>query len=248
MAMIMSLSEFKFPPHVVVKVPEKSYFKKYPYKIEFIASKEEQEYKTRQARNNYSSWRYNRPNFVNVKVEVTNKLQTLIKEAEEKRDIEFDYRIRQEGTVVSIFFNDPEIISLVFDDKLKGKVTTVYKPLNENHLTKMELEKRVRVRKSLFLNKFKFKVYLKPYAMRKFNVSELESWLEETFPEEHRMDVNPGLRKSFSSKDSKNNKSSWYYNTTLAIYLNDETDLMVSKLRLNDYISHVEEAVLISEL
>jgi hypothetical protein len=181
-------------------------------------------------------------------MEVTNKLMTLLKEEEERRDHEFDYRIRQEGTTVSVFFSDPEIINLVFNDKLKGKVAVLYKPLNENHLTKMEVEKRVRVRHSLFLNKFKFKVYLKPYAMRKFNANELEDWLNETFPGEDRMDVNPGLKKSFVKKNAKINKSSWHYNTTLALYFNDETDLMVSKLRLHDYISHVEEAVLISEL
>lgn len=255
--MTTNLNELKIPPSVTIKIPEKSYFKKYTFKVEFEATREKEAHKERMAQqtkasgygyNSYGSWRFSRPDMWSVKREVTNKFTTLLAEYEEKNDIKFDYRIRQEGYTVSVFFSDPVILELIFQDKLKSKVTTVYKPINENHLAKMEIEKRARVRKTLFLNEFRYKLYLKPYLMRKTNVSDIETWLQENFPEESRVKVNPGLKIAFLNKDNKSGKYTWQYNTTLAIYFNDETDLMVAKLRLHDYISHVEEAVLISEL
>ena len=255
--MTTNLDELKIPNSVTIKIPEKSYFKKYIYKVEFEATQEKQAHKNRMAQqtkssgygfSSYGSWKMSRPDLWAVKREITSKFITLLAEHEEKNNIKFDYRIRQEGYIVSVFFSDPAILGLIFQDKLKSKVTTLYKPVNDNHLAKMEIEKQVRVRKTLFLGEFRYKVYLKPNLMRKINVEDIETWINDTFPETDRAQVNPGLKIAFLNGNNKNGKYSWQYNTTLAVYFKDETDVMVAKLRLHDCISHVEEAVLVSEL
>lgn len=241
----MNLHELKIPSNITIKVPEKCYFKKYPFKLEFEASNS-----ARQASmTSTARWQMRRTNYWEVRKEITDVINSLIRKEEKSKSCEFDYRIRQEGSTVSIFFNDVTILGLILNDKIKSKATVLYKPLNENHLTKMEVEKRVRVRRTLFINKFRHKLYLKPAVLRKTNIVDLEKWLSETFPEEDRVQFNPGLKIAFlNGKINQKNKYSWQYNTTLAIYFNDETDMMVAKLRLHDLISHIEEAVLLSEL
>lgn len=247
----MSLSELKIPANIQVNVTEKQYFNKYPFKIELEATVEKSAGTAAISSGNHHSWNFRMRTASKVKFEITDKINRLFKSEELDTGKTYDYRLRQEGYTVSIYFSDPAIMNLLFNNSLKRKIKALYKPYNDNHLAKMDIETRVRVRKSLFLGKYKFKAYLSTMLSRKLNLVELVSWLEDAYPEEGRYELNPGLRHAvvrskFTAAQQK--YRSWQYNTVLAIYVNDETDLMMLHLRLNDCISYAEEAVLISEL
>ena len=251
----MSLSELTIPANVTVKVTEKQYFNKYPFKIELEASAEKSaQHAAYIAGARIHSWEFRKRTASKVKTEITNKLTRIIDEVELLSGNTYDYRLRQEGHTVSIYFSDITIMHLVLNSSLKRKIKALYKPYNDNHLAKMSVETRVRVRKSLFLGKYKFKTYLNVMLARKLDLADLGVWLQNSYPEENRYELNPGMKyaidrsKFYAAQQTQQKMRSWQYNTVLAIYVNDETDLMMLHLRLNNYISYAEEAVLVSEL
>ena len=242
----MSFSELKIPKHVTIKVPEKCYFKKYTHKLEFEASAEKKAAGMRAG----NSWSMRRSNYYNVRSEITSPIKNVLSshESEEKK---FDYRLRQEAYTVSLYFSDSEILELVLASPIKGKLTTLYRPHNDKHLEFMEVNKKVRVRKTLFNRHYRYKLYIKnTVKFRKDEIFGFKGWLRETYPEKDRIDINSGLSYLFTTHTANKTKgTSWYRaSAVLAIYLNDEVDLMMAKLRLNEHISHVEEAVLLEEL
>jgi hypothetical protein len=246
----MNSNDIKIPKHISIKVPEKSFFKKYTHKLDFEAVAE----KKAAAMTVNNSWSYRRTNYYNVKNEVTSPIKRVLT-AHETEDKKFDYRIRQEGYKVSLYFSDAEILQLILNNPIKGKATSLYRPMNDKHLEFMEIDKKIRVRKTLFSKYYKYKLYIRNTSkFRKEELLGFKSWLFETFPTERnaehpRIDINTGLSYLFTTGGVSGKSTSWYRSSAiLALYFDDEVDLMMAKLRLNEHISHIEEVILIKDL
>ena len=102
----------------------------------------------------------------------------------------------------------------------------------------------------MFNKSYRYKLYIKNTTkFRKEELSAFNNWIKETFPDDSRLAINAGLDYLLVYGKTKERARSWYiHNTVLALYINDEIDLMLIKLRLNEHIAYIEEAVLLTEL
>lgn len=150
-----------------------------------------------------------------------------------------DYRLRREGTRISFFTNSEDNIKVIVD-QYKDRVLEIDRPLNENHVQVIEQHRKVVVRKNLFLDQYKFKVYMNnSWAHRADRYSHLKEFLSNLDDYE----INHILRDFFESQKSPNRLG-----YTIAVYLNSPENLMMFQLRFNNEITKVEEAVLLSDL
>lgn len=241
----MSSNKLKIPKHIAIKVPEKCFYKKYTHKLEFEASVEK---RAAGMAIDYS-WSRRRINYYDVRSEITLPIRKALSK-HETEDKKFDYRIRQEGYHVSLYFSDVKILELMLNNPIKEKAVSLHQPVNDKHLEFMEIDKKIRVRRTLFNNSYRYKLYIRNTSkFRKEELIAFRTWYNETYPEAFRSDINSGLDYLFQSGGVSSKSTSWYTaSTILAVYFNDEVDLMMAKLRLNEHISHIEEAVLLSEL
>ena len=244
--MTTNSNKIVIPRHIKIKVPEKSYYGKYTHKLELVATREKSAATIRSMNN----WRFNRTNYYNVHQEVTNPIKRILADYELETSHSFDYRLRQEGTTVSVYFSDTKVLELILADRIVSKIVSLHQPINDKHLEVMEINKKIRVRKSLFNKSYRYKLYIKNTTkFRKEELSALNDWIKDTFPEDDRIAINDGLDYLLVYGKTKTRARSWYiHNTILAIYINDEVDLMLMKLRLNEHIAYIEEAVLFTEL
>jgi hypothetical protein len=244
--MTTSSNKPAIPKHIAIKIPEKSYYGKYTHKLDLVATKEQ----SAAAMRSLNNWRFNRTNYYNVQTEITKPIKRILADHELETGQALDYRLRQEGANVSLYFSDTKVLKLVMTDRIVSKVVSLYQPLNDKHLEVMEINKKIRVRKTLFNKLYRYKLYIKNTSkFRKEELSAFNRWIKETFPEDSRIAMNTGLDYLLLYGKTKERARSWYiHNTILAIYINDEIDLMLVKLRLNEHIAHIEEAVLLSEL
>jgi len=153
-----------------------------------------------------------------------------------------DCKFRSESRWVSVFTNDTNFIELLFKE-LGHRIVEYHSPVSENHKEAVDQNRRIRVRKRLFENDFKYKVYFsQDWQHRTDCYSDVKDWL-------HGLDntngtrwaVNKTLRQYFDSIPG-------YKGYTAAIYLNDPEDLMMCQMRFHSDIYYIEEAVLISSL
>jgi len=168
--------------------------------------------------------------------------QTLLKEICNLSIKDADCKMRTENRYVSVFTNDTALIEELFD-KLYHRITEFHSPKNDFHKDTIDSNKRVRVRKRLFENIFKYKVYFsRDWKFRNDNYSELKEWLD-------------GLEDADGTRWAVNNTLNMYFNYipgykgyTAAIYLNDPSDLMMCQMKFHSEIHYIEEAVLLSNL
>lgn len=150
-----------------------------------------------------------------------------------------DYRIRREGNSLSFFTNDESQVKLIVE-KYKYRILEVDRPLNENHVQVIDQHRKVVVRKNLFLDKYKFKVYMKNnWEDRTDRFSKLKEFLKNVDD----FEINQILRQFFYSNISANRLG-----RTIAVHLNSVEDLMMFQLRFNNEINKIEEAVLLRDL
>jgi hypothetical protein len=244
--MTTNSNKIVIPKHIKIKVPEKSYYGKYTHKLDLVATRE-QSAATMRSMNN---WRFNRTNYHNVQTEVTKPIKRILADYELETGQVLDYRLRQEGTTVSVYFSDTKVLELILADRITSKIVNLHQPINDKHLEVMEINKKIRVRKTLFNKSYRYKLYIKNTSkFRKEELSAFNNWIKETFPEDSRIAINAGLDYLLLYGKAKERARSWYiHNTVLAIYINDEMDLMLAKLRLNEHIAYIEQAVLFTEL
>ena len=244
--MTTNSNKIVIPRHIKIKVPEKPYYGKYTHKLDLVATKE-QSAATMRSLNN---WRFNRTNYYNVQAEITKPIKRIMADYELETGHAIDYRLRQEGATVNLYFSDTKVLELVLADRITSKIVSLHRPINDKHLEVMEVNKKIRVRKSLFNKSYRYKLYIKNTTkFRKEELSAFNNWIKETFPEDSRIATNYGLDYLLVYGKNKENARSWYiHNTVLALYINDEIDLMLTKLRLNEHIAYIEEAVLLTEL
>jgi len=244
--MTTNSNDIVIPRHIKIEVPEKSYYGKYTHKLDLVATKEQSAATIRSLNN----WRFNRTNYHNVQVEVTKPIRRILADYALETGHELDYRLRQEGATLSVYFSDTKILELILADRIVSKIVSLYRPINDKHLEVMEINKKIRVRKSLFNKAFRYKLYIKNTTkFRKEELSAFNNWIKDTFPEDDRIAINAGLDYLLVYGKTRERARSWYiHNTILAIYINDEVDLMLTKLRLNEHIAYIEQAILFTEL
>ncbi len=168
--------------------------------------------------------------------------QDLIKEITNLPIQDADCKIRSEWKKISVFTNDTDFIELLFKD-LGHRIVEYHRPVSEEHKEVVDKNRRIRVRKRLFENDFKYKVYFSPdWQHRNDGYVDVKLWLNglENL-DGKRWTVNKTLRQYFDSIPG-------YKGYTAAIYLNDPEDLMMCQMRFHNDIYYIEEAVLISSL
>jgi hypothetical protein len=168
--------------------------------------------------------------------------QDLLKEITNLPIQDADCKIRSESRWVSVFTNDVKFIELLFD-KLGHRIAEYHSPVSEEHKEVVDQNRRIRVRKRLFENEFKYKVYFsQDWKHRTDKYSDVKNWLDGLENTNcTRWSVNKTLRQYF-------NNAPGYKGYTAAIYLNDPEDLMMCQMRFHNEIQYIEEAVLISSL
>ena len=168
--------------------------------------------------------------------------QNLVKDIAALPIQDADCKIRSESRWVSVFTNDTVLIELLFQE-LSHRITEYHRPVSEEHKEVVDQNRRIRVRKRLFENQFKYKVYFsQDWKYRTDKYSDVKNWLyclEDA--DNTRWAVNKTLRQYF-------NNIPGYKGYTAAIYLNDPEDLMMCQIRFTNEIYYIEEAVLISSL
>ena len=153
-----------------------------------------------------------------------------------------DCKIRSESRWVSVFTNDTALIELLFQE-LSYRITEYHSPISEVHKEIVDQNRRIRVKKRLFENEFKYKVYFsQDWKYRENKYIDVKNWLV-------------GLKNSDGARWAVNKTLQQYFNNipgykgyTAAIYLNDPEDLMMCQIRFSNEIYYIEEAVLISSL
>ena len=168
--------------------------------------------------------------------------QNLVKEIAALPIQDADCKIRSESRWVSVFTNNTDLIELLFQE-LSHRITEYHSPVSEVHKEIVDQNRRIRVRKRLFENEFKYKVYFsQDWKYRTDKYSDVKNWLSGLEDADNtRWAVNKTLRQYF-------NNIPGYKGYTAAIYLNDPEDLMMCQIKFNNEIYYIEEAVLISSL
>ena len=163
---------------------------------------------------------------------------------------ELECKLRCEGRYVTMYLNDVA----VFEDlvtRLKSSIFDVSIPVNDSHKQIMEENHRIRVRRRLFHNKFRFKVNIKSSWDNRFaDFESLYTWLYNLEDESgDRWAPNNPLKRVFGIIGSRGKYSeSRYYRHSYAVFLNDDQDVMMLQMWLHNYYDSAEKAVLISEL
>jgi len=168
--------------------------------------------------------------------------QNLVKEIAALPIQDADCKIRSESRWVSVFTNNTDLIELLFQE-LSHRITEYHSPVSEVHKEIVDQNRRIRVRKRLFENEFKYKVYFsQDWKYRNDGYVDVKNWLSGLEDADNtRWAVNKTLRQYF-------NNIPGYKGYTAAIYLNDPEDLMMCQIKFNNEIYYIEEAVLISSL
>jgi hypothetical protein len=168
--------------------------------------------------------------------------QNLVKDIAALPIQDADCKIRSESRWVSVFTNDTALIELLFQE-LSHRITEYHRPVSEEHKEVVDQNRRIRVRKRLFENEFKYKVYFsQDWKYRENRYIDVKNWLAGLENSEGtRWAVNKTLQQYFGNMPG-------YKGYTAAIYLNDPEDLMMCQIRFNNEIYYIEEAVLISSL
>ena len=168
--------------------------------------------------------------------------QNLVKEIAALPIQDADCKIRSESRWVSVFTNDTALIELLFQE-LSHRITEYHRPVSEEHKEVVDQNRRIRVRKRLFENQFKYKVYFsQDWKYRENKYIDVKNWLSGLENSEGtRWAVNKTLQQHFGNMPG-------YKGYTAAIYLNDPEDLMMCQIRFTNEIYYIEEAVLISSL
>jgi sRNA-binding regulator protein Hfq len=236
----MKLDDIVLPACIKVKFIQKQYYKKYFFKVLLRidtaptragAPMLGKSYWMSPADRHKNSWEIRKRQ---------NALSGDIKLLLENYDVKF----RSEHTDIAVFFNDDEVLKILASN-FTERIVELHRPLNEAHKVVIGQNRRIRVRKTLFENHFKFKVYLtNGWKVREKRYNDFKDWLENIEDADGtRWATNSTLSKMFDAKYSMRGMG-----YTVAIYLNDPEDLMMCQLKFNDKIQYIEEAVLLGDL
>ena len=239
----MSLDNYNIPAHIRITPTEKNYFNKYAFRVEFTVDKSLLIADT----NPKKTWRLsnNWTNFREVKQQLAAALGTALDVAEAKLGSDIDCRMRSEGYGINIYFSDAQMLDIFVNTAdLVPLIRQITAPINQQHLDGLQINKVTRYRKSLFLKKYPYKVYMPETVKLAVDFKKIKQWVTETYNDDiERVELNSNLRRAFKGVQMHNR-----WSCTHVMYLADETDLMMCQLRLHEHISLVEHAVLLSNL
>lgn len=231
------MSSDKKPKKVSVINTAKLFFNKFPYKIVFELDRSLLVVNTGRVNYRGSVW----SNLSSVRADLIRRVKNKIPEG-------MDHRGRAEDLRYSLFIDDISVFENL-TTVMKDWVVEVSMPSNETHLQLMKDNHRIRVRKTLFLKKYRFKVNIKSTWDNTFHdFVELRDWLDNLAHEDDvdRWEPSSSLRRMFRDIDKKLSRYR-YVNSTYSIYMNDEEDVMMLQLWLNKHYDSAEKVVLISE-
>lgn len=159
-----------------------------------------------------------------------------------------DVKKRVEGNKISFFFYTANDLGDFVADNFKY-VTSVTKPLAASHTILLD-DPTVRVRKTMFFGKYRWKMTMRTQAAHYTRNEVLDSWIEDYFgiteftfaPNTYVLIGRPIVKWAETDRVRYN----YYHNRV--IYLADLTDAVAVKIGLSDHISSVVECVLKNEV
>jgi hypothetical protein len=235
------IMKLKQSPKIKVQNTVKLFYSIFSYRICFTV--DQSKLLTSNTRN---TW-YNRNNYSNLR-SLRNDLKRAIIY---KLPDELECRFRDEGLIVTMYLNDEGVFNDLVS-KFGDQITEITAPVNQTHKDILNQNHRIRVRKTLFYDKFRFKVCIKNTWSEKFNdFVTLKEWLENLDDDENtlRWMASLPLRKIFDKIDaSGSSKLTIYSWSSYSIFLNDEQDVMMLQLWLNNNYDSVEKVVLLTEV
>lgn len=228
----MYLDNIKFSPATKINFIQRKWYDRYIFKVVVEVDRSELEVSKRTSSNLF--WQWNRSHYSN-----SASLLAVMRSDISQMLALGDYRMRSEGITVSVFTNEEyHVRELV--KHYGSRIKTVDKPISDEHVAVIENHKKVVVRKTLFENRFRFKIYLKyDWDQRTDRYQAVQDFLESF----ENYSVNSSLKHFFYSDISPRRIGS-----TVAVYFSDPEDLMMFQLKFNNDILKIEEAVLLSDL
>lgn len=238
MAQNMQLQQF--PSHIPKINTEKTFFKKYSYKISFLIDEKQLKDLISSAGLSHKYW----TNRAELRTELRLKIIDHL-------PIGTDFRTREEGFCVSLFLDDDAAAAKVANE-LAHCVKEIHAPTSDKHKQLMHENHKIHIRNTLFYNKYRYKVVIKNLWNDRFkNFDSLKEWLDALSCDdgEARWMANQPLSAVFSSSIEERNKPRFRYRYShYAVFLNDERDVMMLQLWLNEWYERTEKAVLIAEI
>lgn len=239
--MVWIMNSDKVLDRIKIHSTARLFYGKYPYKIVFGIDESQLIKNTQRVAYRRSDW----ANHLELRY-------NLIKRVKNKMPAGTDFRSRFEYLHYSVFVRDQAVFEELLTT-LQDCVTEVSIPSSEEHRQIMEDNHRIRVRPTLFLGKFRFRVNIKNNWGNKFaEFEKLQDWLEnlEQSDSLDRWQANSPLERLFleiKQQTSQRNRYRYVY-SKLSIYLNDEQDVMMLQLWLNNHYDSAEKVVLLSEV
>ena len=229
----MNLDNYKFPPGVKTEYTQRKFYNKYCYKIVCQIDMDQLEPSV-DASNNY--FYRHRLRFYSNKGRLLEEIKNQM-----EANLKHDRQTRCEGFCVSLFSNsEDDVIEIL--KSMPQRVVEVVRPASQQHIDVLDKNKKIIVRKTLFNDQFRYKIYFKSnYDLREQRYKPVQDWLENF--DNLEWAGNENLKKFFYVKNPR-----VHVGWTTALYLNSREDLMMLQLRFNDDISLIEEIVLLSEV
>lgn len=185
---------------------------------------------------------YNRTNLYSLQTELKRKVIDNLPD-------ELECKFRAEHKTVTMYLDDEAIFQDLIE-RLHYCITEVSVPTNNSHRQLMIDNHRIRVRNTLYLKQYRYKVNIKNGWTWKFtDFDSLKSWLGALDNEDGtRWCANSPLASVLAMTSEQRSAPRFRYRySSFSIYLSDEQDVMMLQLWLNNYYDSVEKAVLISE-
>lgn len=157
-----------------------------------------------------------------------------------------EHKQRIETNKVSLFFVSEASFEF-FIEHNKDLITEVCRPASTVAMSAM-LDRKIRVRPSLFFRKFRWKITMSAAYLRADEANApVDSWIEEYFDFDRPPPVK--TKHGFVKTESVSTDRFHYnYHNARVIYVNSVSDAVAVKIGLSDYITDVAECVLKTEL
>lgn len=189
-----------------------------------------------------------------IRIDYFNRIRIIERARKRKNNLSFskqiktllgdtDHKSRVDEHIVTFYLSNESDIQKIAND-FKDNIIEIHCPINENHKNIISNNRKIRVRERLFDNNFKFKVNFKiNWQMREERFPEIREWIDTLDNEGQRWAPNSVLKRFI-----RTNREHRYLGWTIAVYLNDEADLFLCRLKFHNMIESVEEAVLVKDL
>ncbi len=151
-------------------------------------------------------------------------------------------KARLEANTPSYFFMT-EVEAQTFMDLNTGMVSQFFRPESSAQVA-MLADEKLRYRKSLFFNKYRWAVVMKSSYM--LDMTEVDEWIEDYFDLDRPLVIaTPG---GHCGKSSEGERAKYNYYWTRAIYVNDLADVCAIKLALGQHVKSTLCVVLPQEI